>query len=107
MVSIRNRGKSSGSIYSIYSQRPMKALVLVKRLRLFHVLVRLPCLLSTFPLHKHFPAAVMPPVFSANPLHLPPLLRGLELSLVPHLNSPSTTPRELLGDRRPRESLPL
>jgi hypothetical protein len=27
--------------------------------------------------------------------------------LIPHLNSPSTAPRELLGDRGPRKSLPL
>jgi hypothetical protein len=43
----------------------MKTLILVKRLRLFHVLVRLPCLLSTLPPHKQFPAAVIPPVFFA------------------------------------------
>jgi hypothetical protein len=39
----------------------MKALILVKRLRLCHVLVRLPFLLSTFPLHKQFQAAVIQP----------------------------------------------
>ena len=84
----------------------MKTLILVKRLRLCHVLVRLPCLLSTLPPHKQFPAAVIAPVFSANLLHLP-LLGGFELSLVPQLNSPSTTPRELLRDRGLRKSLPL
>ncbi len=46
---------------SIYSNPPMKTLILVKRLRLRHVLVRLPCLLSTFPLHKQFQAAVIQP----------------------------------------------
>ena len=37
----------------------MKTLILVKRLCLRHVLVRLPCLLSTLPLHKQFQAAVI------------------------------------------------
>ncbi len=92
---------------NIYTNLAMKTLILIKRLRLCHVLIRLLCLLSTLPPHKQFPAAVTPPVFSANLLHLLPLLGRFELSLVPHLNSPSTTLRELLGDRGPRKSLPL
>lgn len=32
---------------------------------------------------------------------------GFELSVVPHLNGPSATPREILGDRDPRKSLLL
>lgn len=36
----------------------MEALILVKRLRLRHVLVRHPCLLTTFPFHKEFHAAI-------------------------------------------------
>ncbi|KAK4095780.1 hypothetical protein N658DRAFT_535629 [Parathielavia hyrcaniae] len=101
------RGKTlEGIIHSVYNNPPMKTLVLVKRLRLRHDLVRLPCLLSTLPLHQQFLAAVIPLVFAANRLHLP-LLGDFELGLIPHLNSPSTAPRELLGDRGPRKSLPL
>ena len=48
----RNRGKTSESIHSIYSNPPMKMLILVKRLRLRHVLVRLPCLLRAYLLSK-------------------------------------------------------
>ncbi|KAK4031767.1 hypothetical protein C8A01DRAFT_41789 [Parachaetomium inaequale] len=47
----------------------MKALILVKRLRLCHVLVRLPCLLSTFPLHKQFQAAVIQPPVATDLLY--------------------------------------
>ncbi len=56
--SLRSLGKISDSIYSI---PPMKTLILVKRLRLRHVLVKLLCLLFTFTLHKQFQAAAMPP----------------------------------------------
>src|SRR5690349_21244572 len=49
----------------------MKALILVKHLCLRHVLARLPCLLSTFPLHKQFQAAVIQPPMATNLLYLP------------------------------------
>ena len=39
----------------------MKTLILVKRLRLRYILVRLPCLLSTFPPHKQFYTAARQP----------------------------------------------
>ncbi|KAK4113090.1 hypothetical protein N656DRAFT_642096 [Canariomyces notabilis] len=96
----RNRGKT---LESIYNNWPMETLILVKRLRLRQVLIRLPCLHFALPLHKQFPAAIIPPVLAANLLHLP-LLGGFELGLIPHLNSPGTAPRELLGDRGPRKS---
>jgi hypothetical protein len=91
----------------------MKTLILIKRLRLRHVLVRLPCLLSTLPPHKQFPAAVIPPSIAADLLHLPlflPAARGIggfELGMIPYLNSPSTSAREMLGDRDLRKSLLL
>jgi hypothetical protein len=40
-----------------YSNRAMKALIPIKRLRLRHVHVRLPCLLPASPFHKQFHAA--------------------------------------------------
>jgi hypothetical protein len=98
--------QSSLSDERLYNNPPMKTLILVKRLRLRHVLIRLPCLLFALPLHKQFPAAIIPPVLAANLLHLP-LLGGFELGFIPHLNSPGTAPRELLGDRGPRKSLHL
>ena len=52
---------------SIYIQLPMKALIPVQRLRLGHVLVGLPCLLSTLPLHKQFQAAVIQSPIATNP----------------------------------------
>jgi hypothetical protein len=37
---------------SIYTNPPIETLILVKRLRLCYILVRLLCLLFTFPPHK-------------------------------------------------------
>ncbi len=59
----------------------MKALILVKRLRLRHVLVRLPHLLSTFPLHKEFKAAVIQLPGITNLLYLPLFLLANRRSL--------------------------
>src|SRR4029434_2758362 len=87
----------------------MKALIHVKRLRLRHVLIRLPCLLSTLPLHTQFQAAVIPPSMTTNRLH-PPLLRlacGSELRVIPYLNSPRCTSWETLGNRDPRSPCSL
>lgn len=52
----------------------MKTLILVKRLRLRHVLVRLLYLLSTLSLHKQFQTAIIPPSVATNLLHFPLLL---------------------------------
>ncbi|KAK4105068.1 hypothetical protein N658DRAFT_542564 [Parathielavia hyrcaniae] len=59
-----------GIIHSVYNNPPMKTLILVKRLCLRHVLIRLPCLLSTPPPHKQFQAAIIPPSVTANLPHL-------------------------------------
>ena len=58
---------------NIYTNSAIKALILVKRLRLRQVLVRLPYLLSTLPLHKQFYGAIILRSRAANLLH-PPLL---------------------------------
>jgi hypothetical protein len=93
------------SLLNINNNPPMKTLILVKRLDLCHVLVRLLCLLSTLPLHKQFYSAVIQRSPAGNLLYLP-LLDRLELGLIPYLNSTGTAPRELLGNRGPRKSLP-
>ena len=101
-----DRWSNERGIYGSYSNWPMETLVLVKRLRLRHVLVRLPCLLSTLPPHKKFQAAIIPLSVASNLLDLPLQVGGTELGLISYLNSPGTAPRELLGDRGPRKSLP-
>lgn len=79
----------------------MKALILAKRHRLRHILVRLPCLLSAFPSHKQAQAVVVYPMVT-NLLYLPLFLAGLEFGVISHLNGPGSPPREMLGDRGPR-----
>ena len=58
----------------------MKALILVKRLLLRHVLVRLPCLLTAVPLHKEFYAAVSPLSSVTNLLDAPLFLANIAVN---------------------------
>jgi len=92
----------------------MKAFIFVKFLCLHHVLVRLPCLAPTFPLHKEFHAAVIQfsivtnhPFLLASvvnhrgclrvitPLWIPARGVGLRLGVIPYLNGPRRTSREI------------
>lgn len=108
--SLHSRGKISDSVYS---NPPMKTIILVKRLCLRHILVRLTCLLSTFPPHKQLYTTARQPPVATNPFHLPlwhPALRGvsvLELGVIPYFNGRGTTAWEMLGDRIPRKTLLL
>ncbi len=69
----------------------MMTLIVVKRLCLWHNLVRLLCLLSTFLSHKQFWATVIRPLIATDllqpPLFLPAArgIGGFELSVIPHL----------------------
>ncbi len=109
---------------NIYTNLTMKALILIKRLCLRHILIRLPSLLSTPPPHTQLQAAVIqspvatnllyPPLWGERPRVIMPLPRpasrgigSVELGVIPHRNGPGTSAREMLGDRDPRKTLLL
>lgn len=106
----------------------MKALVLVKCLRLRHVLVRLPGLLSTLLLYKEFYTAVVQLSVVTNLFYLLLFLASivnhwrrlraikqlrspasrevgfLELGVISYLYGTRSTPWKMFGDREPRQS---